>query len=84
VFVLAGEGSQDAQTAFVSVAEGSQEDTESANALVATATPSAMEKVPLDTAESKSCPNSPTSAPLPSKSYLQQFRFEANIATVPI
>ncbi|XP_047060283.1 uncharacterized protein LOC124666992 [Lolium rigidum] len=66
VFVLAGEGSQDAQTAFVSVAEGSQEDTESANALVATALPSAMEKVPLDTAESKSCPNSPTSAPLPS------------------
>ncbi|XP_047059877.1 mucin-1-like [Lolium rigidum] len=66
VFVLAGEGSQDAQTAFVSAGEGSQEDTESANALVATALPSAMEKVPLDTAESKSCPNSPTSAPLPS------------------
>ncbi|KAM0864954.1 hypothetical protein ACQ4PT_043586 [Festuca glaucescens] len=66
VFVLAGEGSQDAQTAFVSAGEGSQEDTESANALVATALPSAMEKVPLDTAESKNCPNSPTSAPLPS------------------
>ncbi|XP_051223199.1 uncharacterized protein [Lolium perenne] len=66
VFVLAGEGSQDAQTAFVSAGEGSQEDTESANALVATATPLAMEKVPIDTAESKSCPNSPTSAPLPS------------------
>ncbi|XP_047045042.1 uncharacterized protein LOC124649456 [Lolium rigidum] len=66
VFVLAGEGRQDVQTAFVSVGEGSQEATESVNALVATALLSVMEKVPLDTAESKSCPISPTSAPLPS------------------
>ncbi|KAM0895130.1 hypothetical protein ACQ4PT_024029 [Festuca glaucescens] len=66
VFVLAGEGRQDVQTAFVSVGEGSQEATESVNALVATALLSLMEKVPLDTSESKSCTSSPTSAPLPS------------------
>jgi hypothetical protein len=67
VFVLVDEGRQDGQAAFVSVGEGSQEATESENALVATTSPSVMERAPLDTSESKNCPSSPTTVPLPSK-----------------
>ena len=67
VVVLAGEERQDEQAAFVSAGEGDQEITEPANALVATALPLVMEKVPLDTVEPKNCPSPPTSATLPSK-----------------
>jgi hypothetical protein len=66
VFVLADEGKQDGQAAFVSAGEESQEATESGNASVATTSLSVMEKAPLDMAESQNCPNSPTSAPFAS------------------
>ncbi|CAM0878964.1 unnamed protein product [Alopecurus aequalis] len=62
VFVLADEEREDEQAAFVSAGEGSQEATEYGNA---TASPSVMEMVFLDTAEPKNCRSSPTSAPLP-------------------
>jgi hypothetical protein len=66
VFVLANEGRQDGQPAFVSAGEGSQEATESGNASLAATSPSLMEKVPLDIAESQKWPSPPTSAPLAS------------------
>uniref|UniRef100_A0ACD5VCL5 Uncharacterized protein n=1 Tax=Avena sativa TaxID=4498 RepID=A0ACD5VCL5_AVESA len=66
MFVLAGEGRQDGQAAFDLAGEGSQMATESGDALVATDSPSVTEKTPLDMADSKNCPSSPTSAPVPS------------------
>jgi hypothetical protein len=66
VFVVADEEKQDGQAAFVSAGDGSQEANESGNALVATTSPSVMEKVLLDMAQSQNCPSSPTSAPLAS------------------
>jgi hypothetical protein len=66
VFVVADEEKQDGQAAFVSAGDGSQEANESGNALVATTSPSVMEKALLDMAQSQNCPSSPTSAPLAS------------------
>jgi hypothetical protein len=72
--LVADEGRQDGQAAFVSAGEGSQEATESGNASLAATSPSVMEKAPLDIAESQNCPSPPTSVPLASNYfYLSQF-----------
>lgn len=66
MFVLAGEGSQEAQAVFIAPSEGRQEATDSRNALEVTASSLDMERSPLDTDESQSCPPFATSAPFPS------------------
>ncbi|CAM0906877.1 unnamed protein product [Alopecurus aequalis] len=63
MFVLAVQGSQDAQAVVIAASEGRQEATDSRNALEITAFSLVMEKSPLDKNESQSCPCSATSAP---------------------